>query len=65
MRRAMASKWINAMLWTLVSVNLITLVLGGLITWLGYAIPSGECPPPSMLVASAIAGRSALSGGAQ
>jgi hypothetical protein len=35
----MASKWINAMLWTLVSVNLVALVLGGLVTWLGYAIP--------------------------
>ena len=35
----MASKWVAAILWTLLSVNLLTLVFGGLIMWLGYAIP--------------------------
>lgn len=35
----MTSKSISAILWTLVSVNVLTLVFGGLITWLGYAIP--------------------------
>lgn len=35
----MASKAISAILWTLVSANVLTLVVGGLITWLGYAIP--------------------------
>jgi len=38
-RGAMASRSISAILWTLVSVNMVTLVVGGLVTWLGYAIP--------------------------
>lgn len=35
----MASRSISAILWTLVSVNVLSLVAGGLTTWLGYTSP--------------------------
>lgn len=36
----MASRSISAIIWTLLSINVITLIMGGLIAWLGYAIPA-------------------------
>lgn len=36
----MGSRSVSLILWTLVCVNSLTLVVGGLTTWLGYAIPA-------------------------